>query len=336
MKLAIVTAATKNYLHAFDACVRSVATAGSHHPNAHYIFVTDESDEGKKAFERLKREIPRGWEASMLALPIPEDEKSYDVGPQLRIAALQGAGFAFARNRVRADRCLSVESDNIIPANALRVLEWTLEMPTDDGTPFYDIAAATYPNGMFLGGFGSPSSQINEDFLPHERKLKPRLKLCYDACRARLSLGGSPKEDNRFKRLHEKVKNSPPDGTLWEVINKHGWRRRGWLESAYPGIGLGATVPSDWCGLGCTLLSKRALALADFCGYEGKGTQDLFLCWERWHPAGLRIACSTHVACDHVKKTPEGIVHHVAYHERQGETRGHLRTKRIPWHYGAA
>ena len=203
-------------------------------------------------------------------------------------------------------------------------------MPTADGSPYYDIAAATYPNGLFLGGFGTPQTPINEDFLPHERKLKPRLKLCMDACRERMK-SPTDKEGKRMTRLHERVKKSPPDGTLWEVIAKHGWRRRGWLETAYPGIGRGSIVPGDWCGLGCTLMSRRALALADFAGYDGRGTQDLFLCWKRWHPAGLRLATVPHIACDHVKRTSDGIIHHISFHETEGECRGHLRTRGIPW-----
>lgn len=369
MKLAIVTAATKSYLHAWLACVRSIATAGAHHSDAHFIFATDQSDEAKAAAKVLKDELPEGWKITVIPLPFDDDAKDYAEAAQLRIAALQGAGFAFARAKVRADMVWSVESDNIVPADSLRVLEWTLAMPNADGSPYYDIAAATYPNGMFLGGFGTPQSQINEDFLPHERKLKPRLKLCLDVCEKRLkgevrpcwtnwqsrltkrrmalwvdannslmpSESGTEVENalnherKRMERLRERIKKSPPDGSLWEVIQKHGWRRRGWMESAYPGIGQGAIVPTDWCGLGCTLLSKRALALADFAGYEGKGTQDLFLCWHRWHPAGLRLACVPHVPCDHVKRSESGIVHHVAYHQADGECRGHLRSRPIPW-----
>ena len=331
MKLAIVTAATKSYLHAWLACVRSIATAGAHHPDAHFIFATDQSDEAKAAAKILKEELPEGWKITVIPLPFDDDAKDYAEAAQLRIAALQGAGFAFARAKVRADRVWSVESDNIVPADALRVLEWTLDMPMADGSPYYDIAAATYPNGMFLGGFGTPQSAINEDFLPHERKLKPRLKQCFDACEERLKSTPSEREHKRMGRLRDRAKKAPPDGTLWEVIQKHGWRRRGWMESAYPGIGQGSIVPTDWCGLGCTLMSKRALALADFSGYEGKGTQDLFLCWHRWHPAGLRLACVPHVPCDHVKRAGEEIIHHVAYHQPDGECRGHLRTRAAKW-----
>lgn len=336
--MVICVSGTKSYLHAWPQCVRAIAAAAAHHEEAHFIFATDESKEGKAAAEIAQRELPDGWKVTVLNLPIKDDKSTrYKEEAQMRIAALQGACFSLAR-KVRADLCWVVESDTIVPADALRVLEWTLAMPTADGSPHYDIAAATYPNGLFLGGFGTPQNQIAEDFQPHERKLKPRLKLVFEECEKRLKQAKDQKtgerESKRMGRLRERVKNCPPDGNVWEVIAKHGWRRRGWMDAAYPGIGRGAVVPSDWCGLGCTLLSKRALAHADFTGYEGKGTQDLFLCWNRWYPAGLKLACVPHIVCDHIKrKSPEApadapeIIHYRAYHETDGEHRGHLRVR---------
>jgi hypothetical protein len=339
---AITVSATKSYLHAFPQCIRAIAAAAWHLEEAHFILATDESKDAKAAAEIAQRELPEGWKVTVLNLPIKDDASTrYKEEAQLRIAALQGAAFAFAR-KIRAGRLLVVESDTIIPADALRVLEWTLDMPGADGRPFYHVAAATYPNGLFLGGFGTQSHQIAEDFLPNERKLPARLKLCLDTCETRLKACKDQKtaerEHKRMHRLREQVKKCPPDGNIWEVVAKHGWRRRGWLDFAYPGIGRGSIVPSDWCGLGCTLLSQAALAHADFCGYEGKGTQDLFLCWHRWHPAGLRIAAVPHVVCDHIKRrspsdppdSPE-ILHHRAYHELEGEHRGHLRVRTQPF-----
>jgi hypothetical protein len=334
--LAIAIAATKSYLHAFQSCIRSVSAASAHHEKAHFIFATDDSKESKGAEEMLRQELPAGWEITTIRMKgIEDDAKDYKHAAQLRIAALQGAAFHCARAKVRADMLWSVESDNIVPANALRMLEWTLAMPQADGTPYYDIAAGTYPNGLFLGGFGTPQNPIAEDFLPHERKLKPRLKLCLEACEKRLKeckdQKTADKESKRMGRLRESIKNSPTDGNIWDVTAKHGWRRRGWMDFAYPGIGEGAIVPIDWCGLGCTLMSKKALALADFSGYDGGGTQDLFLCWQRWHPAGLRIACVPHVACDHVKREGDQINHYRAYHEQDPAYRGHLRVRKQPW-----
>jgi hypothetical protein len=65
--------------------------------------------------------------------------------------------------------------------------------------------------------------------------------------------------------------------------NSKKFRRRGWMDAAYPGLGIGAVVPSDWCGFGCTPMSKRALSLAQFDGYDGSGTEDLYMVWKRWH-----------------------------------------------------
>lgn len=341
--IAIAVAATKSYLHAWLQCVRAISAAAAHHAEAHFIFATDESNDSEQAVELAKHELPEGWKITAIRLPIKDDtSQNYKEAAQLRIATLQGAAFAFAR-KIRATRLLSVESDNLIPADALRVLEWVLDMPTADGTPYYDIAAATYPNGLFLGGFGTPQNPIAEDFLPHERKLPTRLKFCIDECEKRIQHVGEPgeptwkvrhgidHEHKRMARLRERAKKHQPDGNIWEVTAKHGWRRRGWMDFAYPGIGRGAIVPSDWCGLGCTLLSQRALAHADFHGYDGRGTQDLFLCWKRWHPAGLRIACVPHVACDHVKRRGGQTEHLLAYHEMDGECRGHLRVQTQPW-----
>jgi hypothetical protein len=331
--IAIAVAATRTYLHAWPQCIRAIAAAAAHHEEAHFIFATDESKEAEAAAELAKSELPEGWKVSVLKHHIPDDTSTnYKEEAQMRIALLQGSAFSFAR-KIRASICWSVESDTIPPANSLRVLEWTLAMPQADGSPHYDIAAATYPNGLFLGGFGDHRHQIAEDFLPGERKLKPRLSLLLEKCEERLRSATSEKEQKRLCRLMDRVKSSPPDGNIWEVTAKHGWRRRGWMDFAYPGIGYGAVVPSDWCGLGCTLLSKGALAHADFCGYDGRGTQDLFLCWSRWHPAGLRIACVPHVACDHIKRQAgkAEILHHRAYHEQEGECRGHLRVRTQPF-----
>ena len=336
--LAIATYATRSYFHVWPQFLRRIAAAAAHHAEAHFILATDESDEAKTAIEAARHELPEGWRIAAVALPLDdggEGGKDYQVPAQMRIAALQGAAFALAR-KIRATALWSVESDNLVPPDALRVAEWALTMPTEDGSPYYSVAAITYPNGLFLGGNGSPQRHIEEDFNEKERKLPPRLVRALESCRARLKDCKDAKvrdrEGKRLMRLDERVKKCPPDGTIWEVTAKHGWRRRGWLDFAYPGVGRGGIVPSDWCGLGCTLLSARALALADFCGYDGQGTQDLFLCWQRWHPAGLRIAAITHTAADHVKRDTDGkIVHHRAWHETGGTYRGHLRQRQQPW-----
>jgi hypothetical protein len=336
--LAIATYATKSYFYCWPQFLRRIAAAAGHHAEAHFILATDQSEEAKQAIEVARHELPEGWRIQAITLPLDDggaEGKDYQVEAQMRIAALQGAAFAAAR-KIRASMLWSVEADNLVPADALRVAEWALTMPQADGSNFYDVAAVTYPNGLFLGGNGTPQHPIAEDFTEKERKLPPRLVRALEVCRERLkdckdqTIG--EREGKRLGRLHERVKRCPPDGNVFEVNGKHGWRRRGWMDFAYPGIGRGAIVPSDWCGLGCTLMSAKALALADFSGYDGRGTQDLFLCWHRWHPAGLRIACIPHTAADHVKRDKDGlIVHHRAYHETGGEYRGHLRVRQQEW-----
>jgi hypothetical protein len=327
--LAITVSATKGYLHAWKECLNGITASCAHWDEAHFIFSTDESKEGEAAAELSKRILPEGWKISVLKFPFKDDPKDYKQEAQIRIAKLQGAGFSLAR-RLRADCLLSVESDTILPANAVRTMEWVLSMPTADGSPYYDVAACTYPNGLFLGGFGSYQHQINEDFLPRERKLPKRMEILLERCEERMKSNPCEKEAKRMGRLRERVKKYPPQGNVFEM-NAKGYRRRGWMDFAYPGIGLGSIVPSDWCGLGCTMMSKKALAHADFNGYEGKGTQDLFLCWSRWHPNGIKIACVPHVACDHIKKEKDSIVHYRAYHETEGECRGHLRVRKQPF-----
>lgn len=342
MKLAICTAGSKNYLYAIKPAARAIFVAASYHDDVHFIFSTDFSKESEIAETFIKNEIPKHWKLHILRQDITDNPvKLYDEAAQLIIAKLQNAAFCFASTQLNADLCWSVESDIISPANSLRVLEWALKMPKTDGSPYYHIAAATYPNDLFLCGFGTQKTPINEDFTEEERIIPKRFKILLTECKARIKnceKNHTPppeKEIKRLARLNKKIKKYPPDGkNVWEVTAKYGWRRRGWFDFAYPGIGKGAVVPVDWCGLGCTLLNKEALLLADFNGYDGKGTQDLFLCWNRWHTAGLNIACVPHVVCDHIKRDrndPNKYVHLIATHELEGEYRGHLRATAKPW-----
>ena len=71
--------------------------------------------------------------------------------------------------------------------------------------------------------------------------------------------------------------------------------------------------------------------LAFYDGYTGAGTQDLFLCWNRYNPNGLRTACITHTVCDHVKHQGGKLIHYRAYHEPDGEMKGHLRVAQQEW-----
>lgn len=339
--LAITICATKSYTYAMRAQARRVVAnvIAARVDPGHVVLVGDDSRELAAVGESYRQMLPDGWKVSVLANPaLKEGGENYKESAQLLIAAMRSEAFAFCR-KIGATRVWSLDSDVLPPANALRcslqMLEW------DDG--YYSIATCPYPNAAFLGGFGSPHRPIEEDFLPSERVIPAELKAEIDANEAeqkQLHEAKQQPNDEQRKRWDEtnkKVRACPPDGNIWQVIAKHGWRRRGWLDNAYPGIGRGAVVPSDWCGFGCTLLNEEALALAHFDGYDGKGTEDLFICWHRWYPAGLRLNVITHCPCDHViwekKKGGDSrqFTHHIAYHETEGECRGHLRVKQTPW-----
>jgi hypothetical protein len=69
------------------------------------------------------------------------------------------------------------------------------------------------------------------------------------------------------KEISETVKGASRSSVFF--CNSKGFRRRGWMSAAYPEIGIGAVVPADWCGMGCKLMSKKALSIAQFDGYDG-------------------------------------------------------------------
>lgn len=366
--LAIATYATKSYLFAWRQFLTRIAAAASYKKNVCFIFATDNSKESREAYELAKILLPESWKVISINLEVDDESKQkYKEESQFLIASLQAAAFNYAK-KIKAKMLWSVEADTLVPPDALRISEWAINMPQPNGEPYYDVAACTYFNGLFLGGFGTPNTQINEDFLPEERELPERFSNLYKKCKEKIEVledklkekitnknkenfdkdkdlleinSSLAKESKRYHRLRLKIKKYPPNGNIWEIIAKYGWRRRGWLDFAYPGIGKGAIVPSDWCGFGCTLMSEKALLLADFDGYQGKGTQDLFVCWNKWYPAGIKIACIPHIVCDHIKHKEENndkenkngskYIHYIGYHETEGEFKNHLRLKTQDW-----
>lgn len=304
------------------------------------ILVGDKSAKLAAVRDAYQSSLPSGWSVTLIAREdfSENGEKNYKKSAQLLISEMRQTAFTEAR-RVGSSMCWSLDSDVLPPHNALRCSIDMLKF--DDG--YYSISTCPYPNSLFLGGFGSPTNHIAEDFLPHERKLPTDLMKRWKADEAELKKLNDQKKPvtdehrSRWAETHAKIKECPPDGNIWEVIAKHGWRRRGWLDHAYPAIGRGAVVPSDWCGFGCTLMNEEALSLANFDGYEGHGTEDLYVVWKRWHPAGLRLNVITHCPCDHViwekKKGGDAGKYTLlnAYHEEAGEYRGHLRQRSTEW-----
>jgi hypothetical protein len=283
--LAISTYATKSYFYIWPQFLRKIAAAAAHHKDIYFILVTDKSEKAAEALEVAKEELPEGWHLVSLNLEIKEEEEKYKQKSQILIAQLQNAAFSFAR-KIRADFLWSVESDVLVSEESLKISEWVLQMPDLNGGHFYDVAACTYPNSLFLGGFGNPHRQIEEDFSYEERIVPKRFKLVFEKRRENFKelkeeefnilkseqinkidlekiQKKLTKESTKLEKLSSKIKNFPPDGNIWQIIAKYGWRRRGWFDFAYPGIGRGSIVPSDWCGLGCTLLNKKALSLSN-------------------------------------------------------------------------
>jgi hypothetical protein len=331
-KIVTVVVGTHSYLPPMQAAFRRIHSAIQHGmaPSDEHLLICvtdlksrDQVDAMTGAFEQKQ----------IIGADVTEGGEHYKTERQILIATLQSIGFEAAR-RASCDLLWSVEADVLVPYNALLVSKQMLEF--DSG--YYDVAFVTYPSqggGSFLGGHGEPHHPIAEDWTPEERKIGEWLRKAMAENEKRLSdesidAETRKKELDRAHRIHDRIKKYPPKGNVFE-LNATRWRRRGWLDNAWPGIGRGAVIPTDWTGLGCTLMSKRAAELAHFDGYDGGGTQDLFLNWHRWHPAGLRFCCITHTICDHVvrdEKAKNGFTTLKAYHEQTGETRGHLRYRK--------
>ncbi len=343
MKLAITVCATANYCYAMKTLAARVSanlSAAAWGEPGLVVIAGDNSKEVREAVKHWKAALPTGWEVTHLIVGAEDpDAVNYKPGAQLLIARLRSAAFSEVR-RIQPDWCWSLDSDTLPPANALRCMMDMLKF--DNG--FYSVSTCPYPNDAFLGGRGTPQNPIGQDYLEAERILPDDLKaeieaLKKEAAETEPGKFTEPTKEwvERKKKAEERVRECPPDGNLWQVIAKHGWRRRGWLEAAYPAIGRGAVVPSDWCGFGCTLMNREALALANFEGYDGQGTEDIYVVWRRWWPAGLRINVITHCPCDHViwqKKKGGDTKEYTlinSYHEDQGECVGHLRTRKMPW-----
>lgn len=340
MKLIITVAATGSYCYAMKTLARRVTgcltAAGWAHPGR-AIIAGDNSKETRETIKQWKSALPTNWEVDHINVASEDlTSPNYKEGAQKLIARLRSAAFSEARKH-DPDYCWSLDSDTLPPANALRCM---IDMLNFDAG-YYRVSTCPYPNEAFLGGRGTPQHPIGEDFLDYERVLTPELKAEIDALKKEAAENKDPAPSkewlDRKQKADEEMRKCPPDGNIWQVIAKHGWRARGWLDNCYPAVGKGAVLPSDWCGFGCTLMSREALSMANFEGYDGRGTEDLFVVWKRWYPAGLRINVITHCPCDHViwskKKGGDASEYTLieSFHEAQGEHIGHLRTKKSPW-----
>ena len=331
MKLTIYTAATAGYTHALEAQARRVCHAiGLDHRcwDATMLIVSDAPDEIEAAVGVYR---DAGIEVEVLT-PRRTGGENYKTDAQLLIAECRQLASTRAM-ALEADRCWSLDSDVLPPVNSLRAME---DMLGFDGG-WYGVSFCPYPSqggGSFLGGHGTPHNPILPDFGEDEKDIPKEILDRRKAVQKALKTA----EDKQplFDELHEiekQIREIPPNMNVFSANGKK-WRKRGWFDFAYPAIGRGAIVPVDWIGFGCTLMTRQALALCDFAGYDGRGTEDLFICFRRWHPAGIRIACIPHCPCDHIirdKENPGKHIHIATGHADDPEFLGHLRQWRLPW-----
>jgi hypothetical protein len=330
--LVITVCATKSYCYAMFAQSRRIQAAIANEPAGVIVLVGDESPEFTEAVTAYQGVIPDGWTVEFCRLKDISESANYQAAAQLLIARMRTAAFTRAR-QLRAQLTWSLDSDVLPPANAIECMR---QMLAFDGG-YYSISTCPYPSQggtLFLGGRGTPQNPILSDVYPDERNLPDDL-----AHRMGVHQCAEIRDEAWWKEgaeIHKAVTECQPKGNVFK-LNAKGWRRRGWLDFAYPGIGRGAVVPTDWCGFGCTLMNPQALQLAQFDGYEGAGTEDLYIVWKRWHQAGLRLNVITHCPCDHVSRDRENPGRYFLQqtrHELEGETVGHLRVERRAWFDG--
>lgn len=341
--IAVATYATKRYAYAIPNFARRLVASIIHakQKSGTIIFVTDTSTVMSEVINKhLVQYLPEHWEVKICPIDVRDDNlKNYKEEAQLLIAQMQSHAFSVAR-AMDVDYLWSVEADVLVAHNSLDVSLNILDF--DQG--YYDVAMCSYPSqggGAFLGGRGDYFHHIAEDFTIDEKEVPEEiLKEIEDRKEKCKAEGFEATEEwiERDNQINEEIKKCPPKGNVFEA-NAKNWRRRGWMEYAYPAIGKGAILPTDWVGLGCTLMSRKALSMAHFDGYEGKGTQDLYMGWNYWKPNDIKMCVTTHSICDHVIRRRDGeeqlwedFVHVRAYHEIEGECEGHLRQRHIPFY----
>lgn len=356
MKLAIYSIVTSGYERALETQARRLVSALANEPrisqeNLLVILVTDCADTVKSAYERYVQCLPKADIRVKADEKFISTHKNYGQAAQLKIAQMRTIGTMEAL-AWGADYCLSMDCDVLPPHNAVRCM---IDMLQFDGG-YYGAAFCPYPShggGAFLGGRGTRFQPILPDFYEDEKDIPKEVKEKQDKCQSELkkiqkSLGKKPPTEDERKQiddlvetlhqLDKQIRELPPKANVFAANSKK-WRRRGWFDSAYPAIGKGAIVPVEWTGFGCLLMNRQALTLCDWAGYEGKGTEDLYINFHRWEPNGIRMCCIPHCPCDHVVRNPRfpeedslPFIHVNVGHELDGEYQGHLRQWHTPWY----
>lgn len=334
MRLAIAICATKSYTYAMKVQARRLQAVlrYSEIDNPYIILVTDKSQSMLSIVNLYKSIIPKS-EISVIELDIDDGHVNYKEAAQLTIAQMRTAAFSKARE-LNVDFCFSLDSDILPSVNAITCSLDALAF--DRG--YYSIACPLYMSqggGSYLCGHGTPENPILTDFINSERSIPSRYLKFKTEKEKELKKCKTHSEAEKVVQalmwVSKRIERYPPKGNVFE-LNGRKWRRRGWFDYAYPAIGKGSMVPSDWCGFGATMMNKRALELAIFDGYDGRGTEDLYICFHRWYPNNLRIVAIPHSLCDHVIRDKGRYVHIQAYHEESGEYKNHLRQRARPFY----
>ena len=351
--IAITVCATSKYAYAVISQARSVLANISYlgkKTKGTIVLVSDNCEKMKSLELFYQRLLPKRWKVEHLIISNESDShKNYGASAQLLIAKMRGLSATFCK-KLDVDYYWSLDSDVIPKPNSLKCMIDVINFDND----LYQVAACPYPSqggGPFMLGHGTPRKQICPNFYPEEKlvpekvseriaSLKNKLESLEKAFEKKRKVKKEKDESFEERRiLFNKIrrwelfvdKKCPPAGNVYELNSKFGWKKRGWLDYAYPSIGRGAVIPSDWCGFGNTLCSKKALDLIDFSGYEGKGTEDLFIIWNCWYPNNVRIGGLPHCPADHIIRRDGGFVHLFTYHEPDGEFEGHLRQQDRKW-----
>lgn len=335
--LSIVSCFTKNYAYAIRsqlAQIQKNLAVFSPCEKTYYIYVTDVPHPDLEAFGK---ELMPDVEFINVIGDFKE-HTNYKADAQKTIARMMAAGFNKATS-LRIDFVWVVESDILPQPNNLRSLWGALHF--DD---YYSISFSPYVSqgmGGLLGGYGTLRNQILPDVFEDEREIPEELAAKVKEHKEKLEPGKQPAKEwvEEMQRLEGEIKNCKPKGNVFELQSKT-FRRRGWGNHAMPQSSKGMIWEVDWIGTGNVLMDRKALHSADFIGYErAGGTQDLFLCYWKWKPLGLKIACVPHSPCHHVVRQPfkegETVVSPytviVTYHEEEGEAKGHIRHKFEPF-----
>jgi hypothetical protein len=364
-KLAVTICATQKYSYAVNSQAYSLQSAIFEYLRSRkqdvlqvvIILVSEGCDKIKKLqslYENILSSPSIDLKIIHKILPdIIEPKVGYKTTAQRLIAKLRSEAFLIAKQEC-PDFCLSLDSDILIKANSLIAMEDTLNF--DSG--YYSVVMNNYPSqggGPFLGGRGTYSRRILDNVYDEEKpvpeKILKRVESLKDKhaelVKSLTSLSSEEKFNTykELKRLSSKIhswskyinkKVQSKDNVF--LLNSKGWKKRGWFDFAYPAIGKGSIVPTDWTGFGCLLINQKALNFIDFHGYIGEGTEDLFINWERWFPNGIKMACLPHCPADHViRKRIKGresfndLFLISSSHETSGEYEGHLRQVMKPF-----